>query len=145
MPAGEITSRRGRSWAFGGRNPSFDARIRKRHSSARGPTRATLGTLAASGPLLVVVVVVVDRRANEGWATLVCKHHGATTAGEEGRCAFSGRAGGMMVRAALAKQADPQLEIALPLAPARFVRLKLGRSIDRDPWVVTDVVVKGVR
>lgn len=56
---------------------------------------------------------------------------------------FGGKLGGMMVRAALANEADPQLEIAIPPTPARYIKLTLARSLERDPWVVTDIVVKG--
>ena len=56
---------------------------------------------------------------------------------------FSGKLGGMMVRAALANEADPQLEIAIPPTRARYLKLTLARSLERDPWVVTDVVVRG--
>ena len=57
--------------------------------------------------------------------------------------AFSGKTGGLAVLGALASPANPVLEIGLPSSPARFIRLRVEQALERDPWVVTDVKVKG--
>jgi len=57
--------------------------------------------------------------------------------------AFSGQTGGLAVRGALASPLHPQLAIPLRPAPARFISLRLVQAVERDPWVVTDIAVRG--
>jgi hypothetical protein len=59
--------------------------------------------------------------------------------------AFTGRMGGMAVRAALERPTDPRIDVPLPSAPARFIRMQLDESDPREPWIVTEVAVKGTR
>jgi hypothetical protein len=57
--------------------------------------------------------------------------------------AFSGKTGGLAVRGALTSPLHAPLEIALPASPARFIRLRVEHALERDPWFVTDVAVRG--
>jgi len=59
--------------------------------------------------------------------------------------AFSGKTGGLAIRGALASPVHPQLAIALPESPARFIRLQVEQALAREWWVVTDIAVKGRR
>jgi hypothetical protein len=59
--------------------------------------------------------------------------------------AFSGKTGGLAIRGALASPVHPQLAIALPSLPARFIRLQVEQALARDWWVVTDISVRGRR
>jgi hypothetical protein len=65
--------------------------------------------------------------------------------GSEWTTAFSGKTGGLAVRGALASPPHPQLGIALPDSPARFISLRLEQALEKDPWVATDVTVRGKR
>ncbi len=64
--------------------------------------------------------------------------------GERWTPAFSGPTAGLMVSDALAHEANPQLKLPLTAAPARWIRLTVSRTLERDPWVVTDVTVRGL-
>ncbi len=57
--------------------------------------------------------------------------------------AFDGMTGGLAVRGALASPRQPRLEIPLRPSPARFISLRIVQALERDPWVVTDIAVKG--
>ena len=63
--------------------------------------------------------------------------------GTEWTTAFSGKTGGLAVRGALASPRHPQLAIPLPSSPARFIRLRVEQTLEYEPWVVTDVAVRG--
>ncbi len=65
--------------------------------------------------------------------------------GTEWTTAFSGKTGGLVIRGALASPLHPQLAIALPALPARFIRLQVEQALAREWWVVTDIAVKGRR
>ena len=56
---------------------------------------------------------------------------------------FSGGTGGLAVGGALVSPLHPALGIALPSSPARFIRVQIEQAIEKDPWVVTDVTVRG--
>jgi hypothetical protein len=57
---------------------------------------------------------------------------------------FSGKAGGLAVRAALEQPKNVRIPFALPGRPARYIRLQLDESDPMYPWLVTDVVVRGL-
>jgi hypothetical protein len=57
--------------------------------------------------------------------------------------AFSGKTGGLAVRGALVSPIRPQLAIPLPESPARFISLRVEQAREKDPWVVTDIAVRG--
>jgi hypothetical protein len=57
--------------------------------------------------------------------------------------AFAGKTGGLAIRGALASPVRPQLAIPLPASPARFIRLRVEQGREKDPWVVTDIAVRG--
>ena len=58
---------------------------------------------------------------------------------------FSGKTGALAIRGALASPVRPQLAIPLPASPARFISLRVEQAREKDPWVVTDIAVKGTR
>lgn len=57
--------------------------------------------------------------------------------------AWSGEPGGRTVRSALAQPTDVRVAIDFEPRPARFVRVRLDRSVPDDAWLVTDVTVRG--
>jgi hypothetical protein len=57
--------------------------------------------------------------------------------------AFSGKTGGLAIRGALASPVRPQLAIPLPASAARFISLRVEQAREKDPWVVTDIAVRG--
>ena len=63
--------------------------------------------------------------------------------GTEWTTAFSGKSGGLAIQSALASPRHPQLAIPLPSSPARFIRLQVEQPLEYEPWVVTDVAVRG--
>jgi hypothetical protein len=58
---------------------------------------------------------------------------------------LSRRAAGPTVRAALDNPKMPFAEFALSSTEARYISLRIEESSDRDPWVVTELAVRGVR
>src|SRR5256885_9081701 len=63
--------------------------------------------------------------------------------GAEWKTAFSGKTGGLVVRGALTSPRHPRLAIPLAASPARFIRLQVEQPLESEPWVVTDVAVRG--
>ena len=57
--------------------------------------------------------------------------------------AFSGRTGGLAIRGALASPDRPQLAIPLPASATRFISVRVEQARQKDPWVVTDIAVRG--
>ena len=57
--------------------------------------------------------------------------------------AFVGKTGGPAIRGAIAAPLHPPLAIALPSAPARFIKLRIEQALEPDWWVITDLAVRG--
>jgi hypothetical protein len=64
--------------------------------------------------------------------------------GKEWSTPFSGATSGLMVQASLTSPVNPQLGIGLPSGSARFVRLRIERTVESGGWILTDVAVKGL-
>ena len=86
--------------------------------------------------------IVISR---EGFQALYPRALSVATSldGAEWTTAFSGKTGGLIVRGALASPRHPQLTIPLPSSPARYIRLQIEQPLEHEPWVVTDVAVRG--
>ena len=65
--------------------------------------------------------------------------------GVEWTTTFSGKTGGLAIQSALVSPRHPHLAIPLTSSPARFIRLQVEQPLEHQPWVVTDVAVRGKR
>ena len=63
--------------------------------------------------------------------------------GTEWKTVFAGKTGGLVVGGALTSPRHPRLAITLPASPARFIRLQVEQPLEFEPWIVTDVAVRG--
>jgi hypothetical protein len=94
------------------------------------------------GRAAVPCAVVMSR---EGFQPLYPRALSVATSldGSEWTTAFSGKTGGLIIQSALASPRHPQLAIPLASSPARFIRLQVEQTLEHEPWVVTDVAVRG--
>jgi hypothetical protein len=94
------------------------------------------------GRATVPCAVVMSR---EGFQALYPRALSVATSldGAEWTTAFSGKTGGLAIQSALAAPRRPQLAIPLPSSSARYIRLQVEQPLEHEPWVVTDVAVRG--